>query len=99
MAIRNMTSFPEHQMWEAPSGGPGPAKAGLRLLRDDEAAAVDVLELADHQLVGVVHLLALILEELGARLPAQVHMTAERRSVGAGIVQGELVADRAEIGA
>ena len=45
------------------------SRAESRRSRDDDAGAVDLLLLADHQLVRVVGLLADVLEQLGARLP------------------------------
>src|SRR5687767_478199 len=59
--------------------------------RHRQRCPVNTLELADHQLVRVVLLLADVLEQLGARFEAQVHRPAPRLGVGAWIVDRQLV--------
>src|SRR5215218_7088429 len=59
--------------------------------RNEVAAAIDLLVFTDHQLGGVVGLLADVLEQLGIFLPAQAQGGGgPRRGVGARIVDRDL---------
>src|SRR6188472_2534306 len=65
------------------------------VLRDDRARAVDARALAaDHELDGVVRLLARILEELDAAIEAQIETALPLRRIRARIVDRDLEADR-----